>query len=339
MAGPSFGAELRQGSRMRRAHILPAALTAILLASTGGAQAQNFFERLFGLTPSRPAPPPVTYQNVPPPQPGAGFPGEDEPKRPVAPSAQARPTALRVPTEDGVVGRELKQNGSSGSLRIERTARSDLRARITLVGRRSATSVETCSVTIGGSEGVTLTSQGRPDGLSRYQADDPTCPLQVSILDESVLVKGPDNACMFQAANCLVDPAGLWGPDPSQLMQKAREYESTRASADKAVRDNYRVMAQRARPESVRSIVAEQAAFSADREVLCRSYAREGAHSFCDARYSEGRAIALAQRLGITVASNTAPTPADNRGNRRRPDPYGVPPTDDLVQRAPSDDD
>lgn len=323
---------------MRRAHIFSAALTAILLASSGGAQAQNFFERLFGLTPSRPAPPPVTYQNVPPPQPGAGFPGDEEPKRPAAPLPQARPTALRVPTEDSVVGRELKQNGSSGSLRIERTARSDLRARITLVGRRSATSVETCSVTLGGSEGVALTSQGRPDGLSRYQAEDPTCPLQVSILDESVLVKGPDNACLFQAANCLVDPGGLWGPEPGQLIQRARDYESTRASADKAVRDNYRVMAQRARPESVRPIVAEQAAFSSDREVLCRGYAREGSHSFCNARYSEGRAIALAQRLGITVASNTAaPPPTDNRTSRRR-DPYGLPPTDDLVQRAPDDD-
>ncbi len=319
---------------MRRLRLLPILFAAVAL-SAGPVQAQGFFERLFGLVPARPAPPPASY--APAPASPAGLPadGEEAPRRERAPPVQARPVSLRVPTEDGVIGRDLKQNGSAGSIRIERTTRSDLRARMTLVGRRSAQSLETCSIVVGGPDGATLVSQGRPDGLVRYQLQDAGCPLQIDVLDESVLIKAAGEACTFQATNCQADAAGLWGPDPGQLIPRARDYEAARGTADKAVRENYKVLVQRARPESVRPIVAEQAAFSAEREVLCRSYVREGAHSFCNARFSEARAISLAQRLGIAVASVQ---PAAEARPRRRADPYAVPSTDDLVQRSPLDD-
>ena len=119
-------------------------------------------------------------------------------------------------------------------------------------------------------------SQGRPEGVVRYQLQDATCPMTFDILDEAVLVKGPADICAFQEANCQTDPSGMWGPEPSQLLPKAREYEAARGAADKAVRENYKVLVQRARPEQVRPIVSEQAAFSSERETVCRSYAREG---------------------------------------------------------------
>lgn len=314
---------------------LPILLGAILLAGSP-AQAQGFFERLFGITPDRPTAPPA-YQAPPA---GEALPGDE---RRSAPPAQARPVALRIPNDDSVIGRELKQNGSTGSMRIERTGRSDLRARLTFAGRRSAQSVETCSITMGGTEGAVLVQQGRPDGLQRYQIEDAasTCPLQLDILDEAVLVKPKGDSCLIQTPTCQADASGMWGPEPTQLVAKARDYEAARGTADKAVRDNYKVLVQRARPEGVRPIVAEQASFSSEREVVCRTYAREGSHSFCNARYSEARAISLAQRLGVSVASNltapSGPTPAEYRV-RRRNDPYALPSTDELVQRSPLDD-
>lgn len=314
---------------------LPLLLAALLLAGSP-AQAQGFFERLFGIVPDRPAPPPAGFQ-----PPADAAPAENTVRHTPAP-IQARPVALRIPIEDPIIGRELKQNGSAGSLRIERTGRSDLRARLTLVGRKSAQSVETCTIALGGANGLALTSLGRPDGTQRYQIEDAavTCPLQVDILDEAVLVRGKGDSCQIQTPTCQADAAGMWGPEAAQLVPRSRDYETARGVADKAVRENYKVLVQRARPEGVRPIVSEQASFSSEREVLCRNYAREASHSFCNARFSEARAIALAQRLGVTVASvqtTPAPTAAEYRA-RRRNDPYSLPATEELVQRNPFDD-
>lgn len=313
---------------------LPLILVAATLGTAQAAQAQNFFERLFGIAPR--APEPAAPAPAAPEAPAAEAP---KPRAPAAP-VQARPVSLRVPTEDGIIGRELKQNGSSGSLKIERAGGSDLRARMTLIGRRGQ-SVESCSVQLEGK----LASEGRVEGLNRYKLDEAGCTFSLDVFDDAVLVKGSGEACQFSAANCQADPAGLWGPDPGTLIPKAREYESARASADKAVRDNYKALVQRARPEGVRPIVAEQAAFSSDREITCRSYAREPQHSFCDARYSEGRAIMLAQRLGVAVASASQPGPGGSTRVRIREqasseprDPYALPSTNEIVERNPFDD-
>jgi hypothetical protein len=320
---------------MRRSRIL--ILVAATLGFAPAAQAQNFFERLFGIAPSRPAPAAPAPAPAAPPAPEA--PGDAARPR-SAPPVQARPISLRVPTEDGIIGRELKQNGVSGSLKIEReTGKPDLMARMTLVGRRGQTA-DSCSVQLDGK----LASQGRNEGLNRYKLEEGGCSLTIDVLDEGVLVKGSGGTCQFQASNCQADASGLWGPDPATLITRARDYEATRASADKAVRENYKALVQRARPEAVRPIVAEQAAFSSDREITCRSYAREPQHSFCNARYSEARAITLAQRLGVTVASAQpgagGPTRVrvrEQAGSQPR-DPYALPSTNELVERNPFDE-
>lgn len=312
------------------APLLLAGLLAGILGAPIDAQAQNFFERLFGLTPSRPSPPAGFNAPAPP-----TLPLDDGPKRTApAPVVQARPVSVKAPSEDAVLGRELKQNGTNGSLRIEQTARTDLRLKLTVVGRRAPQSVETCSVVLGGAEGLALVAQGRPEGAARFQSPDPACPLQVDILEEAVLVKGPTEICIFQAASCQADPSGLWGPEPGQLIGRAKDYEQARGTADKAVRENYKVLSQRATPQGVRPIVAEQAAFSSDREMLCRSYAREGSHSFCNSRVTEARALSLATRLGLSTV--TASTQPDLR-TRRRNDAMGLPATDEIMQRRPAD--
>lgn len=308
-----------------------AVLAAALTVAAGDARAQNFFELLFGIKPRAPQQQPQQPAYQRPPEPPPEIPGEElrraAPAAPVVPRA----TTVRAPNEDSVVNRDLKQNGSNGSLRLERIGRADFRLKLTLVGRRSAQSVETCTIPLTGGEGAPLVSQGRPEGALRLQLQDPSCPLQIDVLDEALLVKGPTDICTFQSVSCQADPSGLWGPEPAQLMPKVRDYESMRASADKIVRDNYKVLVSRARPETTRPIVAEQAAFSADREMLCRSYAREGTTSFCNAKFTEARALSLASRLGIGVSTTASAEPRSRR--RQQADPYALPSSDEIMQR------
>jgi len=293
------------------------AVLAVSTALAGEASAQGFFERLFGI---RPAPAPVPPGAIPgraaPPTPGPvpapGVPGGPEaPAGPPAPAQPAppKPIVLKAPSEDGVVGRDLKLNGANGNLRIERASAS-LRARATLKGSKTSNPVETCSVDLGKGELLNLSAEGKPEGVPRYTLDAPACPIAFDVLDGSVLVVTPAQACTIQEADCEVDPRGLWGPEPAALLPQAATIEEARGQADRAVRENYKALTQRAGPQGVRPIVSEQAAFSSDREQTCRSYAREGAHGFCHVRYSEARALGLAARLGLdTSAAAPAPRP------------------------------
>jgi hypothetical protein len=303
----------------------PLVIVAALAASASPADdaaAQGFFERLFGI-PSRPAPPPPPPGSIPMqrPQVPGGPPGAPDvpgeasaPSGPVAPREPvvARPVAAKPVADDSVLNRDLKLNGRSGSMRIER-AGAALRARIGLEGTMISKPAESCQVQIEGGQPVTLAAQGKPEGLSRYAVEGATCPISFDIVEGAVLVRGPETSCTFEAADCRADPRGLWGPEPATLLPLAAQLEQDRGLSDKAVRDNYKVMTQRAAGQGVRPIVAEQAAFSSEREQVCRDYAREGTHGFCHARYTEARLAALAAKLGLTAVANAPP-----RGRRPR---------------------
>ena len=315
-------------------------LAVVLAVSTAFAQeaaAQGFFERLFGLRPA-PLPPaavPQPGRPLPPPPPGApGLPPADwvppggGPEGPMQPSgpAPARPVAMRPPSEDSVLGRDLKLNGTSGTLRIDRTPQGAFRAQGTLSGTRVSQPTESCSVNLAtGSDSIPVNSLGRPDGLARYELQVPACPIAFDVLEGAIMVTAPADACVIQEADCRVDPRGVWGPEPASLLPRAADLEQVRGSADKAVRENYKALAQRSPPQSMRPIVAEQAAFSSEREQVCHSYAREGAHGFCNARFTEGRAVSLASRLGLLMQ----PDPQANR----RPAAPRPPPMSEAAPR------
>lgn len=281
-------------------------------ALPGEAAAQNFFEELFGI--GRAAKPPVPPRGVPPagaPQPGAPLPpgesGEGAPAAEAPRPAPARPVVLKAPSEESVVGQELMLNGLAGKLKLER-AGAALTARVTLPGTKVSQPAEACTVPLGGGNPLTLTAEGRPEGVARYEAAAAECPLRFEVAEGGVLVSGlgPNPVCTFSAVDCATTPVGLWGPAAAGLIPRSSEFDTARGVADKAVRENYKVMTQRARREDVRPIVTEQAAFSSDREQLCRTYAREGAHGFCHLRVTEHRALALATRLGANTAAPTA---------------------------------
>jgi hypothetical protein len=289
-------------------------LLAAVAGPASGAQAQNFFEQLFGIRrapPAAPVPPASVGRAPPPPAEHApaasgGQPAE-APASVAQPSAPAppKPVVLKTPTEEAVLGRDLKQNGTAGSLKIERSSRGDFTARVTVVGTRISQPTEACTVKLADGEPVPLASQGKPDGVPRYEAQAPACPIRFDVLEGAVLATAPVQACTFEAADCKVEPRGMWGPEPSALLPRASELEQARGAADRAVRENYKVLTQ-SKPQDVRAIVSEQAAFSSDREMLCRSYAREAGHGFCNVRFSEARALAIASRLGLNASPQAA---------------------------------
>ena len=290
---------------------------AALAGLAGEASAQGFFESLFGVRPP-PQPPVVVPQPLPGGPAGPALEGAPERAAPAAPPP-LKPIVLKAPTEEGVLGRELKLNGSTGSMRIDR-AGPDLKARMTLAGTKASQPTQACTVQVGEGEPAPLSSQGRPDGVARYELQASlACTLQLDVLDGAVLVGGPANACTFEAADCRVDPRCLWGPEPASLLAKARDSEGARGAGDPAVRKNYRVMTHRAKPEGMRAIVTEQATFPSERETLCRSYAREAGHVFCNARFTEARALLLASRLGILLPPATGQAQAAPPPRRRRP--------------------
>jgi hypothetical protein len=248
------------------------------------------------------APPPAAPGEPGPP--GQPVPSEAAPRPAPVP---ARPVVLKAPTEDGLIGQELQLNGLSGALKLER-AGTAVTARIKLPGTKISQPAEACTVPLAGGNPVTLSAEGKPEGVPRFDAADAECPLRLDVTDGGLLVStlGSGPVCTFSTADCATTPAGLWGPAAATLIPRAAEFDTARGVADKAVRDNYKLLTQRARREDVRPVVSEQAAFSADREQLCRTYAREGTHGFCHLRVTENRALALATRLGANTAVPTA---------------------------------
>ncbi|BCM84446.1 hypothetical protein [Methylobacterium indicum] len=297
-------------------------LAAVLMVAPAPASAQSFLEELFGI--GRAARPPVPPAPVPggrgPIEPGEA-PPEAAPRPAPAPPAPPKPVVLKTPNDDAVMGQELQQNGNAGSLRLDR-AGAGYTARLTLAGTKVSQPTESCKVALGDGQPLTLADQGKPNGVTQLASSGPACPLRFEILEGSVMVTplAEADSCVFTASDCATTPKGLWGPGAATLLPRAQEFDSARGVADKAVRENYKVMTQRARREDVRPIVTEQAAFSADREQMCRAYVREGAHGFCHLRFSEARALSLATRLGLSGAAPTA-SAAPRPAARRRPAP------------------
>ncbi len=249
---------------------------------------------------------------------------------PVAPAAPAppKPIPAKVASEVSVLGRQLKLNGQDGSLRLERSGRDEWRARISLSGTRISRPGEACAVEP--AEALPVTLRGRPDGLLRFEIDVPSCPIAASLLEGALWVREPAGLCLIEESDCRVNPRGIWGPEPAALVPLARTIETDRGTADRIVRENYKILTQRAGPGEVRPIVSEQASFSADRETVCRHYRGEATHGFCNARFTEGRAAQLAARLGIVPApaptASAAPATGQAAPAQRRPaQPAGTP--------------
>jgi len=217
-----------------------------------------------------------------------------------APPAKAKPVPMKAPSEESVLNHDLLRNGANGLIALGRQGKDIDLLRLSLEGESISKPGELCHIDINEGLPIALRPLGRPEGLARYQADLPACPFSFDVLEGAVLVpKG--HACDFTAADCHVDPAGLWGPQGNTISPaRVKEMEQARIRIEMDMRANYRVLLAHAGKDkaAVKRIAGEQAGFSSERETLCHSYALESVHGFCALESTRARVLALLAQLG-----------------------------------------
>ncbi|MDE2364948.1 MAG: hypothetical protein KGM42_19895, partial [Hyphomicrobiales bacterium] len=217
------------------------------------------------------------------------------------------PAAPRIPTDDAVVGHALMLNGKTGLMEFSRQAKELQLLRLKLAGDQIDRPGEPCEIDLT-SQPVALKGTGRPMGVNRYDLDLPACPFSVDIWEGAALAIRTNGACEFKAAGCRVDPTGLWGQPASEIgPQRAKEIEGQRRRAEQDMRSQFKTWIATARGDRdlVSRIAREQAAFSSRREELCRTYAREAQHGYCDLVATEARTSALAAHILPPVDADT----------------------------------
>lgn len=292
---------------MRTTTQLIAALAGLLLAGAAGAQPLQ-------LPGAQPFNAPGTQQALPP---SAGVPT-------AAPREPAMP-AIKPPSEQDILGKPLRRNGNHGAATLSKTA-TGYGLKLDLDGFQPPNLSEPCAVSFGEAP-LPLTPLGRPAGVPRYRLEAPICPIVLDVLDGAFLVVEPKEPCVVEAAQCRIDPRGLWGPDLAGIAAQAKATEKARGTAERAVREGYRTLTARANAVDQRSIAREQAGFSGEREMTCRDYQREAQYGFCTARLTEARAAELRSRLGLDTASKPAAKPRP-RLPKPAPAPMPLAPTE-----------
>ncbi len=123
---------------------------------------------------------------------------------------------------------------------------------------------------------------GRPNGVSRYEVEIETCPFSLDVLEGAVLVTRTPQTCDFRAADCRVDPAGLWGPPGNAIgPDQTKQLERERGRVDLAMPAKFHALLASAGKdkEAIKQIASEQAGFSSEREsdlpqLFARGYSR-----------------------------------------------------------------
>jgi hypothetical protein len=240
-----------------------------------------------------------------------------------APKKAAAPPVITAATEDKLIDRPLKRNGMAGEATLRRVG-TGYGLKLSVEGFLVNNLTEPCAVSFGDAP-LALTSMGKPAGSPRYRLEAPICPIVFDILNGSILVSEPAQPCVIEAAACRVDMRGLWGAAGASLIAQTKEHERALNQANRAVRENYRLLLARAERNDQRIIAREQAGFSSERELACRDFAREAAHGFCHARFTEARATELRRRM----TGRDEPAEAKSRP-RPKPKPATAPPTNAI---------
>jgi hypothetical protein len=209
-----------------------------------------------------------------------------------------------------LIGRPLMLNGKSGLLQISGDDNAIIVEKLQLAGEGVSDSSQRCVVDIVGETPIQATNIGRPDGLERFEAKVPACPIAFDVLDGAVLVPTQITACVFKAADCQTTPGGLWGPEGASLVSDAATIVKERAEAERAMGKILHIIEDRAE-DSPRAadVVRDQNGFAGQREELCRDYVKESVHGYCALRVTEARAALLQTRLdelGAATASKAA---------------------------------
>jgi hypothetical protein len=247
-----------------------------------------------------------------------------KPKHPGASAQGGEPSAKNAkapaaPSVAGLVGRPLLLNGKSGLLQISGDDKTVTIDKLQLAGEGVSDPSQSCIVDIIGEKPIEATNAGRPDGLERFEADIPACPISFDILDGAALVPSQISACVFKAADCQTSPGGLWGPDGSSLVGDAAKIVKDRAQAEKAMGKVLQAIEALAKDRrEAANLVRDQTAFAGERDAACKDYVKESVHGFCALRLTEARTALLQARLDELRAEG-APTAASDKGKKTKP--------------------
>ncbi len=253
--------------------------------------------------------------------PGAlpAVPAAGKPSRKLGPDGlplkRAKPAAVKPIGEEAITSRELTLNGAHGRIEFVRNGDALNVTAMTIDGSQISRPDDSCRLDVVSGTPLTTRPLGRPMGTLRYQIDLASCPFSFDILEGAILVEASPKICEFKAADCKVDPAGLWGPRGTSFSpEKIKEIERARNHAEATMRENFRELLARlhARP-AIKAAASEQAGFSSVRADICRDYAREDVHGFCALRLTEARAQALKASIG-----NAGPDLADKIPDQKR---------------------
>jgi hypothetical protein len=220
------------------------------------------------------------------------------PKTPPGPaSKKLKPLGLKAPSEETVLGRELSLDGAAGVIVLEALPGSGIAvSKLSLAGESLSHPPDECRVDVVGNGPIAASFAGRPKGVTRYQIEVAACPFSLDVLEGAVLVTRPAGTCDFAAAECRVNPAGLWGPAGGAIgPDQAKRIERERSRAESNMRANFRALLASVGKdrEAIKRIAGEQAGFSSEREITCRKYQKEEEHGFCALRITQARALAL----------------------------------------------
>ena len=147
-----------------------------------------------------------------------------------------------------------------------------------------------------------LTPREGDAGLRRYRVEFPACPFSFDVLDGAILVSNEGGACEIKAADCRVDPTGLWGEKDFDE-KRGKQMLNTRARVEKTVRADFRELYVKNKKDKPlrKLLVREQAGFSSRREEICRNYLQEADYGYCALRVTEARALTLGTQLAEGV--------------------------------------
>ena len=230
---------------------------------------------------------------APAPEGATSTPGDIKPKK------RGPPPPAKVPNDDAIAGRTVKQNGRVGLIEFRKDGKELKVARLTLAGENTSRAGENCELEVTGAP-FSLIADGKPVGANRYRLDLEACPLLIDVLEGAVMVSLPARVCTFEAAQCRVDPNGLWGQPASEIgPERTKEIERSRGRVEQGMRSHFRDWVSAASKDHalVTRIAREQAGFSSRREEICRDYARETEHGYCGLVVTEARSLALTARV------------------------------------------
>ena len=217
-----------------------------------------------------------------------------------------RPIVMKPPSEDTIIGHMLSLDGAKGKMMFDRAGADVALTKLTLVGEKISKPGQTCTIDVSLATPIIATDAGRAEGAARLDVAVAACPFSVEVLDGAVLVSRPEPSCDFVAADCRITPGGLWGPPAAEIgLKQIKDLEHQRVRVEATMRANFHALLAQAGKDRavVKAIAKEQAAFSSDREMICRDYQQESVHGYCSTRITEARALALVAKFAPAGAS------------------------------------